>query len=467
MSGPSLEIGQQLLPSAQAKVSPKQIVANRILAMSSVELQQAISAELDENPALELLEEETCAICGGPTFGGTCPSCSPTSDDASTADQLDAGGLAPARDDPDADDPVARAEAAFTLQEHLDWSLRAILPHELHPVVAWVIGELDDNGFLTATDAQIAKESGAPREAVAAVRNALRNVEPVGIGARDVRECLLIQLRHLVESGIEVPAIAEALVRDHLEALAERHFREIGKALGVDEEAIVEAWEFIRVNLHPYPTSAFVAATRDDASRPILRPDVLIRIIDDELIVEVVESRRYSLRVAPSYATVSAALRAPSWSDAEKEHVRAYVGRARFFIDAVRRRRATLARIAATLVKRQRDYLVHGVRHLVPLTRAEVASEIGVHESTVSRATAEKYVMLPSGEVVPFSHFFTASLSVKDRIKAMIDEEDQEHPMSDQQIADALLDDGVAIARRTVAKYREELRILPARLRHR
>ncbi len=466
MSGPHLELNQQLLPTTQVKVTPKQIVANRILAMSSVDLQQAISQELEENPALELLEEETCPICGGPTFGGTCPTCSPVTDDASSPDQLDAG-TSPARDDPDADDPIARAEAAFTLQEHLDWSLRAILPHELHPLVAWVIGELDENGFLTASDEEIAAESGAPVEAVAAVRGALRGVEPVGIGARDVRECLLIQIAHLRESGEPVPDIAEPLVSDHLEALADRHFREIARALGVEESDVIEAWEFVRTSLHPYPTSAFVAATRGDAVRPILRPDVLIRIVDGELVVEVVESRRFSLRVAPSYASVSAALRAPGWTDAEKEHVRAHVGRARFFIDAVRRRRATLARIAGTLVKRQRDYLLHGVRHLVPLTRAQVAAEIGVHESTVSRATAEKYVMLPSREVVPFSHFFTASLSVKDRIRAMIEEEDPGHSLSDQQIADALASEGVAIARRTVAKYREELRILPARLRHR
>src|SRR4029077_707871 len=136
------------------------------------------------------------------------------------------------------------------------------------------------------------------------------------------------------------------------------------------------------------------------------------------------------------------------------------------FIDAVRRRRATLQRIAATLVKRQRDYLLHGVRHLVPLTRAEVASEIGVHESTVSRATAEKFVMIPSGEVVPFSHFFTASLSIKDQIRAMIEAEEARHPLSDEQSADERLSEGVAIARRTVAKYRDDLRTRPARLRH-
>ncbi|MGZ6256525.1 MAG: RNA polymerase factor sigma-54, partial [Candidatus Limnocylindria bacterium] len=273
-------------------------------------------------------------------------------------------------------------------------------------------------------------------------------------------------LAHLRETGVEVQVVAEQLVTHHLADMAERHFRDIARALGTNEEEVVAAWEFIKTNLHPYPASAFVAATSGDARKAILRPDILIRVVDGELEVEVVESRRFSLRVAASYASVSAALRAPTWSDEEKEHVRQHVGRARFFIDAVRRRRATLQRIAEMLVKRQRDYLLHGVRHLVPLTRAEVAAEIGVHESTVSRATAEKYVMLPSGEVVPCSHFFTASLSVKDRIRSMVDQEDHRRPLSDQQIANGLLEIGVEIARRTVAKYREELRILPARLRH-
>jgi RNA polymerase sigma-54 factor len=461
----SVDLSQQLIPTLQAKVTPKQIVANRILAMSSVELQQAVADELDENPALELVEEATCPTCGGATFGGVCPNCSPRTEGPSANDLFEPSS-GPARDDPDADDPIARAEASFTLQEHLDWNLRAVLPARLHEVATWVIGEIDDNGLLTASDDEIARESGSTPQAVARVRKALRGMEPIGIGARNVRESLLMQLAHLRENGIHVPAVAEALVTQYIEQLAERHFRDIARALGVDEEKVLEAWEFIKSNLHPYPASAFVAATRGDSPRPILRPDVLIREVDGELEVEVVESRRFSLRVAASYASVSAALRSPTWSDSEKEHVREHVGRARFFIDAVRRRRATLQRIAGTLVKRQQDYLLHGVRHLVPLTRAEVASEIGVHESTVSRATADKFVMVPSGEVVPFSHFFTASLSVKDQIKAMIEREDTSHPLSDQQIAEALLADGVAIARRTVAKYREELRILPARLRH-
>jgi RNA polymerase sigma-54 factor len=234
----------------------------------------------------------------------------------------------------------------------------------------------------------------------------------------------------------------------------------------VTQDEVIGAWEFVKINLHPYPTSAFSAAIGSGPQgRTIIRPDVLIRVVDGELEVEVVESRRFALRVDPTYARLSAGMRSAEASESDRQHVREYVGRARFFIDNVNRRRATLQRIAECLVERQRDYLLHGVQHLVPLTRAEVGALIGMHESTVSRATAEKYVMLPTGEVVPFGHFFTASLGVKDQIRKMIEAEDPAQPMSDQDIADRLATEGVAIARRTVAKYRDELQLLPARLR--
>ena len=257
------------------------------------------------------------------------------------------------------------------------------------------------------------------------------------------------------------------MVGGHLADLGERRFREVAAAVGATQREVIVVWEFVKSNLNPYPSAAFTAAVSGDSSRPIIRPDVLIRDIDGELTVEVVESRRFSLRVAPIYSSLSSKLRSNDTTEDEKQHVRQYVGRAKFFIDNINRRRATIHRIAESLVERQRDYLVHGVQHLVPLTRAEVGELIGMHESTVSRATAEKYVMIPSGEVVPFSHFFTASLGVKDQIKRMIEAEDASHPLSDQEIADALAEEGIALARRTVAKYRDELQILPARLRHR
>jgi RNA polymerase sigma-54 factor len=295
----------------------------------------------------------------------------------------------------------------------------------------------------------------------------MRGIEPVGVGSRNVQESLLAQIAYLEEMGeADVPPIAAAIVRDHLPDLGERRFALIASALGVTQDEVIGAWEFVKINLHPYPTSAFSAAIGSGPQgRTIIRPDVLIRVVDGELEVEVVESRRFALRVDPTYARLSAGMRSAEASESDRQHVREYVGRARFFIDNVNRRRATLQRIAECLVERQRDYLLHGVQHLVPLTRAEVGALIGMHESTVSRATAEKYVMQPTGEVGPFGHGFPASRGVNDQIRKMIEAEDPAQPMSDQDIADRLAIEGVAIARRTVAKYRDELQLLPARLR--
>ncbi|HYM53434.1 MAG TPA: RNA polymerase factor sigma-54 [Candidatus Dormibacteraeota bacterium] len=466
----SIELNQQLQPTLQVRVTPKQIAANAILAMSSVELTEAIAAELDENPALEMIEQSTCPICGSTITGSHCTECLPRSAaGAGPAELTDGttGDWAASREEADDLDPIARAEAEFTLSEHLAWSLRALLPARLRTVAEYVIGALDENGFLTESVEAIASATQASRQDVAAVREAMRGIEPIGVGSRDIAESLLTQVIYLRESGeAEVPAIAEAVVGEHLVDLGERRFGQIAAALGVTRDQVLAAWEFVKANLHPYPAAAFHAATAG-TGRPILRPDVLIRLVDGELEVEVVESRRFSLRVDGTYARLSAGMRSANASEADRQHVREYVGRARFFIDNVNRRRATLQRIAECLVERQRDYLRHGVQHLVPLTRAEVGALIGMHESTVSRATAEKYVMLPTREVVPFGHFFTASLGIKDQIRKMIGAEVPARPLSDQEIADHLAGDGVAIARRTVAKYRDELQLLPARLRRR
>ncbi len=468
----SIELSQQLQPAMQVKVTPKQIAANYILQMSSMALQEAISQELDENPALEMLETSACPICGSPVTGNYCTECMPrkdsTNDDTiAAADELPADAAPRLRDEADEFDPIARAEAEFTLDEHLTWNLHAILPRELHSVADHVIGALDENGFLTQSDAEIAAATGRTVEEVAQVVAAMRGIEPIGIGSRSIVESLLAQLAWLREGGAAtVPDIAEAVVGEHLAELGERKFRDVAAALEVDPRSVIATWEFVKANLHPYPTAAFTAAVTGGGPRTLVRPDVLIREIDDELAVEVVESRRFSLRVTPIYSSLSSQLRASEATERDKQHVREYVGRAKFFIDNINRRRATVQRIAECLAERQRDYLLHGVQHLVPLTRAEVGDLIGMHESTVSRATADKFVMIPSGEVVPFSHFFTASLGVKDQIRKLIGAEQPRHALSDHEIADLLAGEGIAIARRTVAKYRDELQILPARLRH-
>jgi RNA polymerase sigma-54 factor len=469
----SIELNQQLQPMMQAKVTPKQIAANYILQMSSVELQEAIAQELDENPALEMDELPTCPICSSPIIGNYCTECMPRKGEGEdpanlSVDDLPGDSASRVRDEDDEFDPIARAEADFTLEDHLTWNLHAQLPSSLHHVADHVIGALDSNGFLTESDAEIAATTGVRVADVEQVLNAMKGLEPIGIGSRSITESLLAQIEYLREQDeMEVPPHAEAVVGEHLADLGERRFREVAAAIGASQKEVIAVWEFVKANLNPYPTAAFTAAVSGDAPRTIIRPDVLIRENDGELVAEVVESRRFTLRVAPIYSSLSAKLRSDETTEDEKQHVRQYVGRAKFFIDNINRRRATIQRIAECLIDRQRDYLTEGVQHLVPLTRAEVGEVIGMHESTVSRATAEKYVMLPSGEVVPFSHFFTASLGVKDQIKRMIEAEDPKHPLSDQEIADALGEEGVALARRTVAKYRDELQILPARLRHR
>jgi RNA polymerase sigma-54 factor len=330
-----------------------------------------------------------------------------------------------------------------------------------------VIGALDSNGFLTETDAEIADATGVSLDEVEQVLAAMKGLEPIGIGSRSITESLLAQLEFLRElescrSPIMPRRSSEASRRPGRASLPRgRGSRRHHPARGDRHLAVREGQpqSVSHRGLHRGGERRQLAH-----ARPARRPDP-----DDRRRADRRGRRVAPLQPArcPIYSALSSKLRSNETTEDEKQHVRQYVGRAKFFIDNINRRRATIQRIAEALVDRQRDYLVHGVQHLVPLTRAEVGELIGMHESTVSRATAEKYVMVPSGEVVPFSHFFTASLGVKDQIRRMIEAEDPSHPLSDQEIADALAADGVALARRTVAKYRDELQILPARLRHR
>src|SRR5207248_1344664 len=210
--------------------------------------------------------------------------------------------------------------------------------------------------------------------------------------------------------------------------------------------------------------SATNASDRDTRQMYIL-PDVIITRGQDGLEVEVVESKRFMLRVSPIYSRLSGELHRPDagLSPEERKHIQQYVGRAKLFIANINQRRQTLYNITRCLVDKQEEFLQRGVRHLKPLSRAAVAAELGVHESTVSRATAGKYVMTPDGEVIPYSHFFTPSLSIKDVIKEMIEHEAT--PLNDSQIMERLREKGINIARRTVAKYRMQLDILPSALR--
>jgi RNA polymerase sigma-54 factor len=367
------------------------------------------------------------------------------------------------RRDPEEEfDPVVHVAAELSLPERLMRELGSVLPPERMPIAEFLVGNLDERGYLECSEEEAARILDVPLEEVAAVLGELQQQEPVGIGAHDLKECLLLQLDFLEAQGITCPRVRE-IVTDHLGQLGEHKFSRIAQELHIGSADVTAAAQFIKKYLNPFPAQGTPAA--GGATSGYVLPDVIITKRDRGYEVDVVESKRFFLRINPLYRELM--LRSQQdearLNEDEKKHIQQYVSRARLFMANIDQRRQTLQRIVAFLVGYQGDYLDKGVRHLRSLTRAMVAGELGVHESTVSRATAAKYVMLPSGEVVPLAHFFTPSLSAKDVIRDMIEHEHQ--PLTDEQIAEELAKKKIVVARRTVAKYREQLGILPSILR--
>ena len=471
-----LELGQEYTPNQTLKVSPRLVAANYILELSSQELQQQIATELNDNPALELVEVPTCRVCGTELQGSICPRCIQRQKGSSSSSAYGAegsgygyedGGDSRGRGSDEEDfDPLTRVASEQTLSEKLLMDMGAALPEEDMPVAEYLVGSLDEKGYLAVRVEDVAYELDVSIDKVRAVLRVLQAQEPVGIGARNLRECLSLQIAHLEERGL-TQAHALEIVTQFLTELGEHKFGRIAHELKISQQEVADVWEFVKSKLNPHPAHGFSptnASDRDTRAMYIV-PDVVISKGPEEFEVEVVESRRFVLRVNPMYTRLSADLHrsSASMNPDEKRHVQQYVGRAKLFIANINQRRQTLFNITRCLVDQQRDFLEHGVRHLRPLSRAAVAQQLGVHESTVSRATASKFVMLPNGEVIPYAHFFTPSLSVKDIMKEVIEKEGK--PLTDSEIVERLKERGIHIARRTVAKYRMQLAILPSSLR--
>jgi len=470
-----LDFSQDMSGSQQLRVSPRLVAASYILELSSQELQQQIANELSDNPALELVDVPTCPACGSELQGRVCPWCiqRQRSDEAPRDDREDlAAGM---YDDPpppssqrltdEEFDPLTQVASEETLAERLMAELGAVLDDEDMAIADYLVGSLDDKGYLSTSVEEAAYDLDVSEARVKQVLAQLQSQEPIGIGARNLHECLLIQLAYLEVIGIKQP-YAREIIEMYLVELGEHKFGKIAHELKISPETVSDVWEFVKSKLNPHPAHGFSATnTRDRDTRAMyILPDVIIAKGESDFEVEVVESRRFMLRVNPMYTRISSELpKNGALSTEEKRHVQQYVGRAKLFIANITQRRQTIHNITNCLVEKQRDFLEKGVRHLRPLSRAAVAGELGIHESTVSRATAAKYVMLPGGEVIPFSHFFTPSLSIKDIIKEMIEKEGR--PLTDAQIAERLRERGIEIARRTVAKYRMQLDILPSSLR--
>jgi RNA polymerase sigma-54 factor len=321
-------------------------------------------------------------------------------------------------------DPFTQVAAQMSLAERLLNELQSMIPSSAMPIATYLVGNLNDNGYLQCSVAEASHQLGLPEEEIELVLRVLQSLEPIGIAARDLRECLMIQIEYLRTEGI-ASEVANSIVKNHLQELAEHKFSKIASELGVTVETIAEAGEFIRHRLNPFPAQGYGApdANSSETRTTIILPDVIISLGERESFdVEVIESKRFFLRITPLYQQLAANLdREPErFSEEERRHIKQYVSRAKLFIANINQRRQTLQKITEYIVEAQKEFLINGVRHLKPLTRAAVAYHLGMHESTVSRATASKYVMLPSRKVIPFSDFFTASLSVMDVIKELI-----------------------------------------------
>jgi RNA polymerase sigma-54 factor len=466
-----LDLSQDMSPLQTMRVSPRLVAANYILELSSLELQQAISQELSENPALEMIDVPTCAVCGTELQGTVCPRClqrqkgedlAPQYNEATYEEQIPQSTML----GDDEFDPLTQVASEQTLAERLLSELGTLLEDEDVLVAEFLVGSLDDKGYLSCTVADAAYELGVDEARVRAVLEVLQGLEPIGVGARNLRECLLIQLEYLEDHGVRQPHARE-IISDHLMDLGEHKFGKIAHDLHISSDEVAAVWEFVKNKLNPHPAHGFSSTNdrdRDTRSMYIL-PDVIINRTPEDFELDVVESKRFFLRISPMYAQLgnTAPREEQPLNTDERRHVQQYVSRAKLFIANINQRRQTLYNITRCLVEKQRDFLCEGVRHLKPLSRAAIAEELGIHESTVSRATAGKYVMLPTGEVIPFSHFFTPSLSIKDLMKEFIVQENR--PLTDAEIAERLKQQGINIARRTVAKYRMQLNILPSSLR--
>lgn len=504
------------------KLAPHLIQANALLQCSTQELLQVIEQEQQENPALEMLDagpdvsDGGCRLCPGSRIGSCshCPFSRESSAQSRKRDDDDGLSLAEslamlaARGEETAEDErqAARAENEFgqlggeegegefdplilartetSLAEQLLLHLRATseTPEELM-VAEYLVDSLDERGWLQVDIDEACAVLRIPCRLVTQGIERLQSCDPPGVGARDLRECLLLQMRHLREEGDEpnFDLIALTLVQQHWDSLIKQRYTVLARKLGLPLKRIQTALDFIK-KLKPNPAAGFRMPwdhQQNGQSRSI-RPDVIIRRSGVGFTVEVLGFDNTSLQVNPYYRGLYDAIRtsrkngeAPRdsgvrLSDDHQKHVIAYVERANMFMKNLQQRRRTIQKITMTLIECQQGFLETGQRSFLrPLTRTNLAKMVDMHESTISRALLYKYVQLPNQDVLPFDIFFENAVTVKGIIAALVSEETQESPLSDQALVDALQERGLTVARRTVVKYREEMRISASYLRRR
>lgn len=473
-------------------MTPQLQQAIKLLQLSRLELVQSIAQELVENPVLEEAAtehaEESAEEDGVPTPEPAPASpeepveASPGTEELKSEielgpqwdeyiNELSDGrdyGSAEADDKelPSYDQTLTRLPS---LNDHLIWQLHlSTSDPELIKGGEWIIGNIDDDGYLRAALEELSQQSGLALRQFEKALLLVQSFDPIGIAARDLRECLLIQARQLDLQD----SLVEKIISAHLPDLEKRKYQQIAKALNVTLPEVMGAAHVIIHELEPKPGRPYLPGDTN-----YMVPDVYVIKIEDRYVIQLNDEGLPRVRINPYYRKLLH--RTEGLDKSTKEYIEERLRSAQWLIKGMEQRNKTIYKVSESIVKFQRDFFDHGIAHLKPMVLKDVAEDISMHESTISRVTTNKFMHTPQG-IFSMKYFFTtgfaigtgtgteiSSLTVKDVIQKMIKDEDPASPLKDQQLVDALKAQGIEIARRTVAKYREELRIPPTSVRKR
>jgi RNA polymerase sigma-54 factor len=440
-----------------------------LLSLTSGELQQQIEGELAANPALEMADEHRCPTCRRLLPGrGVCPVCSrPTQvgDDCPivfVSSREVVSGFGEPRDDEDREDGGSAVG-----EDLMTYVFRQVAPDispEDRKMAAYLLTHLNEDGLLTTSLAEIAMYFHVPLRRVEAIQRIVQHADPLGVGSISPTEAMLVQLDILQETT-PVPAMARQILNAGMDLLSRRQYNELAKRLQAPVDQVRAAAHFVSENLNPFPGRSYWGDVRQPTSSGTsvyYKPDIIVSQLGEALggglVIEILFPVWGTLRVNPLYRQAI-----QQADDDQKQAMRDDLDRASLFVKCLQQRNHTMQRLLERLASVQKTFILKGEKYLRPLTRASLSKELGVHESTISRAVANKTVQLPNGRIIPLADFFDRSLSARIALKELINGEKK--PLSDSELVFLLAERGFEVARRTVAKYRAMEGILPAGLR--
>jgi RNA polymerase sigma-54 factor len=450
----------------EMRMNPRLYQAMDLLYLPLLELEQHLKQELVQNPFLEMTEPEE-------EFADQAESEEQVEKEEEEVDweEILLDGFDPGyRSGPTRERPEEVAEkvgeTTIDLWDHL---LTQLYQNDGYDngdmrIGEEIIGNIDEDGYLTCSVEEVASTIDVTVADVERVLGTIQRFDPAGVGARDLRECLLLQ----VEDRIGEASLSYRIVDQYFNELSTHKYHEIARALGISPQEAQNAADEI-AQFDPKPGRKY-----DQDEGDYVTPDIIVEQVDGQYIVSLNDGELPRLRISRSYQLLA---QNGEFKGKAKEFVQSKLNGANWIIQAIEQRRQTMLRTMHVILDRQREFFEKGIHYLRPLTLKEVADEIGMHESTVSRVTNEKFVQTPRG-VFRLKFFFSSGLSteegedvsargVKARIQELIDREDPQDPLTDQQIVEQLKSEGIQIARRTVQKYRDQLGILSSRYRKR